>query len=446
MTYKKVQFIAYTLKTAPKKAQWDPIALRSGQTVLKDGVYQGLSTVAKDIKGRCALLRRALTAAYTYLDRDNEAEQPDHLKVFMVPEFFFRRGDGGYPMGKAGCEIEKLLRALKTMVKAKKWKDWLFVFGSAIAYRDQGPESSGDKSFYNVVPLVRGGPDGESRLLIGDLAGLVDVDDLGKAVEAASDFPGTQKCFQADALFTVDGISFGLDLARNHRDRGQRLQADPSLPGSLSPQVQLTSSCGLPLVKENIWIKENGLVFHVDGRMGEARQVKVSPTDPDGYETVPGKPASSAVDGKDLEVVKFLPGNEGKVVIHEPMDLPKIAKNPGSVRTFEHQTNDERYTLDTRIYYDQQGRYQQSACAIKNNRSGHVSPFFFLPFSLVCQESDYPLSMFMDLRFSPLTQSEENLLLFADLEYHSGSYKGALHAVPAKLEAQSRKSPRKKAG
>ena len=106
--YTKVQFIAFD--------------------VIPPSPYNGNPDHDVDIAARC----NAMIEAFENAPGTNAGE--NILKVFMAPEFYFRGTLGAYPVEK----IETIVPLLRKKSDDIKYKDWMFVFGSAIGFQKHG--------------------------------------------------------------------------------------------------------------------------------------------------------------------------------------------------------------------------------------------------------------------------------------------------------------------
>ncbi len=97
-----------------------------------------------DIEKRCAVMVQAVKKAYA---STGFAADSRVLKIFMAPEFYFRGQQGAYAVES----LHQILPALSTETSNGKYKDWLFVFGSAIGYREK-PEDPYEEITAAVVP------------------------------------------------------------------------------------------------------------------------------------------------------------------------------------------------------------------------------------------------------------------------------------------------------
>ena len=121
--------------------------------------YIGHLDPAKDVQGRLQIMKDAVEEAYAHADAD-----PTTLKVFLAPEFYWRGIDGAYifqeeePEDDSVCgPVCQILMGLEAYVADKRFKDWLFLFGSITAYESVADTPDPYQSlFYNFAPVYRG--------------------------------------------------------------------------------------------------------------------------------------------------------------------------------------------------------------------------------------------------------------------------------------------------
>lgn len=159
--YSKVQFIAfnikpsYTGKTNPCLCCGCPTFTPYGDPKLSwacetcwtnsqcTGVhesYLGNPDPVKDIDYRCRVMKKAIETAYhdagllkgkvRRRSWNIFSKKKPVLKVFMAPEFYFRGSEGGYPVEN----VSRIMEIMREETKYESYKDWLFVFGTAIGY------------------------------------------------------------------------------------------------------------------------------------------------------------------------------------------------------------------------------------------------------------------------------------------------------------------------
>lgn len=153
--YKKVQFISWEIYSGPDNIFSNKFDLYG--TPLYDEKYVGLNYNVTDLKldyyGQCwdieariEFTQKAILAAKTKADSSS-----DVLKIFMGPEFLYRGAAGAYihdlingwemqapsDFGLSGTPFENkwpgLFGKLKQLVEKDDYKNWLFVFGTAIS-------------------------------------------------------------------------------------------------------------------------------------------------------------------------------------------------------------------------------------------------------------------------------------------------------------------------
>jgi hypothetical protein len=127
---------AVCLGYVKKVAEFDPnLFIRAGigpnYTYNKNVVqYSGAAQDTADVKARITQMSEAIDTAYLMYETKyagpNKLDKT--LKIFMGPEFFFRGINGAYDLEI----ISDILPELRKKTSDAKYKDWLFVFGTAI--------------------------------------------------------------------------------------------------------------------------------------------------------------------------------------------------------------------------------------------------------------------------------------------------------------------------
>lgn len=146
--YNKVRFISWEIHTGPKvlepdKEVYEGISSRTGLDLRLDYLGQCL-----DIEARIQFTKEAILKAKQEVDKNDDT---DTLKIFIAPEFLYRGAAGAYlhdmldgwisqapeEFGLTGTRFAKnwqgLFGGLKQLVNNTDYKDWLFVFGTAIS-------------------------------------------------------------------------------------------------------------------------------------------------------------------------------------------------------------------------------------------------------------------------------------------------------------------------
>ena len=129
--------------------------------------YLGLENKFLDVEKRLDVMRDAVEAAY-----EAASKESDTLKVFVAPEFFWRGREGAYVFDRQNItrhgnskhsgieddctEVCQILMGLEGLVANKKYKDWLFVFGTIIASEPLPTDDKYNYLFYNFAPVYKG--------------------------------------------------------------------------------------------------------------------------------------------------------------------------------------------------------------------------------------------------------------------------------------------------
>jgi len=140
--YEKIQFIGYHVRTGQYIGTDEPASfanIAAGQE--KDALEKARKAVQDDIDGRCEIMTEAIKEAYKHAKVMND--DPEVLKIFMAPEFYFRGQQGAYPIET----VSTIMPTMRAETDDDKYKDWLFVFGTALGYREisaKGPVFTGN--------------------------------------------------------------------------------------------------------------------------------------------------------------------------------------------------------------------------------------------------------------------------------------------------------------
>lgn len=118
--YTHLQYVGFPIQTG-----YDAFISDGGlfyQDYGHSGVYPGLENASTDISKRFELMSEALktVAASSVIDH-----APTTLKVFLMPEFFFRNAIGAYNMSDAGgkAAVEDLARSISSLLSGNEWHD-----------------------------------------------------------------------------------------------------------------------------------------------------------------------------------------------------------------------------------------------------------------------------------------------------------------------------------
>ncbi|MDO5970495.1 hypothetical protein Q4Q35_11825 [Flavivirga aquimarina] len=147
---KKIQHIGLGIHTLP-----DPESKN----------FKSLSDQTQDYKARISLLKTYLNKLY-----EDEAIERNAIKVVTLPQFFFRGKTGAYSIntiignGVSDLNSHGLLGSLQELVMDKKWKNWIFNFGTIIGYNEElEEEEDPDNEKVNKTKTNKNGEDNEDE-------------------------------------------------------------------------------------------------------------------------------------------------------------------------------------------------------------------------------------------------------------------------------------------
>lgn len=290
MPYNKIQFLSYQINTFP-------VADKRGNEK-----YLGASASQTDINYRCKYMREAIdkAALSTSLNKSFNT-----LKLFMAPEFYFRGKDGAYPIE----EVSTIMASLRNHTKANQFKDWIFVFGTALGYLDEG----NSKEIFNIAMVQKGGTEetgvDSSLIVYKEYISHIDfirtsntgkncpncghfvADDWDTATNRTGKIGSkhyelrpttgsrdllsmrvektgtgkemTKTGLGGQSIFTMNGITFGLEICLDHLNG--RLRDSPLAKGDPRIQIQLIPSAGAFIKQASVACMQGGLIFNVDG-------------------------------------------------------------------------------------------------------------------------------------------------------------------------------------
>ncbi len=284
MSYSHVQCIGYKINTL--------------ELDKKNNYLGAVSTI--DINNRCTIMKNAMLEA---LAKASEKNDSNCLKIFMAPEFFFRDANGAYPIEA----VSSIMETLREQTNEMHFKDWLFIFGTAIAYLtnvdskevfniamvQSGWTKSVDfppalivyKEYVSHMDFIRDKANkwGKNRrALIGReswwsfLLGRDRDMSLLRPTEGSRDLESkkinkvgkgkekTKSGLGGQGYFEMKGVHFGLEICLDHFK--SRLRASPPEKGDFYPQIHLIPSGGASIQEESIACGNKGIIFNVDAR------------------------------------------------------------------------------------------------------------------------------------------------------------------------------------
>jgi hypothetical protein len=127
--------------------------------------YLGEEDHSVDVRRRLEIMTDAVERAY---DQANHSDTI--LKIFVAPEFFFRGREGAYTfdvketqkdrldhrIDDECTEVCQIMKGLESLVSEKRFKDWLFLFGTVVVSETLPKEDAYEYLFYNFAPVYKG--------------------------------------------------------------------------------------------------------------------------------------------------------------------------------------------------------------------------------------------------------------------------------------------------
>jgi len=261
--------------------------------------YLGYDDETTDIQHRMEVLRDAIELAYSLTDED-EDDDGSLLKIFVVPEFFFRGGRGSL-LGEN--VISEICNQAEDLITEPRFTNWLFVFGTILAsevYNRGAPEADREWIFYNFAPVMLGGPTSHSRKPFRGLAPkeyvskidflkpkhvfnntavpfafqLTDHDDKGLAHYDFDIWERMEENMQEAGyelirrnFFMVEGIRFSIEICLDHalaEAKENFMRKGGGLSGGFvkASQVSLLSSAGMEIIDKNLILENGGVIYH----------------------------------------------------------------------------------------------------------------------------------------------------------------------------------------
>jgi hypothetical protein len=255
--YKESQFISFSMGTENEETG-----------------YHGVCDESKDVEARVGVLKNGLEAA---LANPFVHKNEDCLKIFMLPEFFFRGTKGAYSMDVASSLSEKL----RDLVKSPRFKDWLFVFGTTMGYSEMKQDQVVQFETYNFSFIQKGhGDEKDSWIILKEHKSPVDFihQEYDRSLQGRKlDFRNTRylpklnkhattkelKDFNYDGktIFDIGGIRIGVEICLDHIR--QRIHRSALLEKPMD--FLLIPSCGVIRPRRNNLLNDQGYTFICDG-------------------------------------------------------------------------------------------------------------------------------------------------------------------------------------
>eukprot|EP00457_Paulinella_chromatophora_P006468 gb/GEZN01006486.1/.p1 GENE.gb/GEZN01006486.1/~~gb/GEZN01006486.1/.p1 ORF type:complete len:473 (+),score=13.94 gb/GEZN01006486.1/:24-1421(+) len=234
--------------------------------------YLGHPHMVLDVSRRVDIMGLALDSAY---ESDAWDRNSSTLKVFIAPEFYFRGPEGAYTIDPTNPTLAPgIAKKLKVLVEDKKWKDWLFVFGTVVLVAKAPPGVCNHPPEYqyltfNVAPIYGGGPNGrhyvaqkvyissidflEADLFHGNYAEMTDEQIKGAGLHDIEILPGKR--------FEYEGLDIGIEICLDHQVAGETME--DVIPNSMD--IHIITSSGMDIDRGPVQTRRGGPTFLADG-------------------------------------------------------------------------------------------------------------------------------------------------------------------------------------
>jgi hypothetical protein len=225
MPYTHFRFVAYQVPTAAKDQLGNVISSFNAGWECPDNDILPITVSANtpdDARIRLKRLAAVVTQARHEIANGMHDDR-NTLKVFMVPEFYFRPDPTASPFYRSATyyydHAMKVLEEMNTMFVHPEFRDWLFVLGSVmwnwsaggnITYRNSAPYVVGDKvdSLRIVEKAVPSRLDGVPNPYV-DIKGMERYDREYEIIFA--DWSSRR-----GHVFDIDGVTCGLEVCLDH--------------------------------------------------------------------------------------------------------------------------------------------------------------------------------------------------------------------------------------
>lgn len=249
-----------------------------------------------DAQNRVMTVVRLVQTARDTLTK-NGTDSSTCLKVFTVPEFYFRP-----QKAEANC-LERsyseqtknaIVKNLRAKLSNPDYKHWLFILGSVIWTNKlsnlEGLNSKlvneGDKGVRNTCIMMKGGSE-DAPIQLFDKVHLSGINEIKEAAWAGKHFksalqrPKVSGLFESLAsrqkcLFKVDNLSICAEICLDHHEQlkvGKKTLEDINKKKTASEpketvNLQFVIACGMPIQSKSIATKSDGYLMRNDGHGG----------------------------------------------------------------------------------------------------------------------------------------------------------------------------------
>eukprot|EP00241_Pyramimonas_parkeae_P001825 CAMPEP_0114244466 /NCGR_PEP_ID=MMETSP0058-20121206/11351_1 /TAXON_ID=36894 /ORGANISM="Pyramimonas parkeae, CCMP726" /LENGTH=436 /DNA_ID=CAMNT_0001357401 /DNA_START=222 /DNA_END=1532 /DNA_ORIENTATION=+ len=271
--------------------QYIPLMMYSGpqpEGLEEAPKYVGLSNMRDDFSARVEVVRKALEKADKVASKD-----PAVLKVFTLPEFFFRGPIGAYPLQDVLGDAmypNGFIYQIQQLLEGDRWASWLGIFGTIIAFQIAPGNRYRLHNVYNICLCQHGGftsaqeRGAKCHFVLKHWVSKIDFLDGGEPGDEGQVVKDDEKWLENhqqhyldglraygrledDCLVRVGGISFGLEICLDHRNRRLiKNEATRKYQHNRPVEVQLVISAGMSLIDRSVVVnRKGGLIFINDG-------------------------------------------------------------------------------------------------------------------------------------------------------------------------------------
>jgi hypothetical protein len=300
MPYTHFRYIAYQVPTVGQDSSGKAIyGIPAGTVVNPPALKGNVSGLDTDAQARVERLIGTMVAAKNRM-KNLKIERPTALKVFTVPEFYFRpsQTDVSYTTDQYRA-IKDVLR--ETISQDNRFSNWLVVIGT-IMWAWEGnttkrPTLKGQTVYLNTAVYIKGGETSDfSHTVEKAWASSIDgiptgrhgggfTADGNKLASSDTWWVGNVSKYQTTPkkekhLFVAGGIRFGLDICLEHFFKLPDYSTTPPKPAIDSyrvaknvviqsqkdnVQLHLLIAGGMPINSNSVAAKKQGYILRNDG-------------------------------------------------------------------------------------------------------------------------------------------------------------------------------------
>ncbi|MCY0996313.1 hypothetical protein OWM54_04115 [Myxococcus sp. MISCRS1] len=281
--------------------------------------YKGHPNDRTDLTHRCSFVKSAIMRASNSPHLD---DRDSTLKVFLMPEFFFRGAKGGYQFDLIS-QVLSDFRRWTFNARNDRFRGWVFVLGTIIGYLDEYDAVVTNRKtgveVFNIALIQQGGylnSDGKHDRLVykEQVSGIDYINDSWMQVDGPGNVLGrgdnrgrillgnknryrptiptrgshdpmsqvatrsvnrsewSTNPLQGGCNFrlgargeAINEVSFGVEVCLDHLSARMKNTDEAETIGELEPMIQLIPSAGMDIKDNAVAVTDTGYVFNVDG-------------------------------------------------------------------------------------------------------------------------------------------------------------------------------------